>query len=70
MFKNWFKKVEVIKIEPQILSLKPDDTLVLSYEYNLSNDQYKTLKKQWETSPVGKHRALLLEGGGKLSILR
>ena len=70
MFRKWFTKVEVVTVEAQILELKPDDVLVLSYEYNLSDQQYETLKKQFANYPVGKNKILLLEGGGKLSILR
>jgi len=70
MFKDWFKKVEVIKIESQILTIKPDDVLVLSYNYNLSNEQFDKLKKQFPQSLRDKHKIILLEGGGKLSILK
>ncbi len=70
MFKNWFKKVEVIKVESQILTLKPDDILILSYDYCLSGEQFDTLKKQLSSFPIGEHKVLLLEGGGKLSILK
>jgi len=70
MCKNWFKKVEVIKIESQVLALQPDDILVLSYPYNLSDKQFETLKKQWDKFSTNKHKVILLEGGGKLSILR
>ena len=70
MFKNWFKKAEVIKIDSQVLALKPDDILVLSYDYSLSEGQFETLKRQFNKCQIDKHQVLLLEGGGKLSILR
>ena len=71
MFKDWFKRVVVIKIEPQILTLAADDILVLSYDYCLTDEQIATIKSQVSSkSPLDKHRILLLEGGGKLSILR
>lgn len=71
MFKYWFKQKEVIRIEPQILTLKLDDILVLSYDYSLTEHQLETIKTQLEAkSPLNKHQILLLEGGGKLSILR
>ncbi len=70
MFKDWFKRTEVIKIESQILTLKPDDTLVLSYNYNLTDEQFLTLKKQFPEALIDKHKIILVEGGGKRSILR
>ena len=70
MFKNWFKGVKVIKIEPQILNLKPDDILVLSYDYNLTDEQFEAVRKQFAPTFIGKHKIILLEGGGKLNILR
>ena len=70
MFKNWFKRPNIIKIEPQILELKPDDTLVLSYEYNLTDQQFEILRKQLTKSLGSKHKVILLEGGWKLRVLR
>ncbi len=70
MFKNWFKKVEVIRIDAQVLNIKPDDILVLSYDYNLSDEQFGKLKKLWNNSPYSKNEVILLEGGGRLKVLR
>ena len=71
MFKYWFKQKEIIMIEPQILDLKPDDILVLSYDYYLTGQQFETLQKQFSSSPtIAQHKILLIEGGGELSILR
>ena len=69
-FRNWFSRVDIIHIESQILTLNPDEVLVLSYDYYLSDGQVETLKKQLYKFPSDKQRILLLEGGGKLSILR
>ena len=67
MFRKLFTKV--VTVEAQILELKPDDVLVLSYEYNLSDQQCETLRKQFD-SILGNHKAILIEGGGKLRVLR
>ena len=70
MCKNWFKRVEVVNIESQILSLNPDDILVLSFDKFLSEREVEDLRKRVANHDFGTHKVILTEGGAKLSILR
>ena len=69
MFRNWFNRESVIKIETQILTLKPDDILVLSYDYHLTDEQLETVKKQIQSAFPTHRKILLFEGGGRLNVI-
>ena len=62
------KKVIINKPqEIKVIKLGKRNILVLEFDYNLTDDQFETLKKNWNNRKLDGLEIVIFEGGAKIN---